>query len=233
MLRKYRAGVFALLLVVFCAGAAARAQDSAKPAAPPKAPDKPDATTDQENLPGCLNINRLSAVMRVADSDGDGILNADDNCMWVCNPDQKDSDKDGWGDVCQPTGQSIEAVICEAQLPASPPSAPDDDDGENPCPGANTQFDLNQCAARARDKADAELNKVYRELLKDTGAAERAKLRAAQLAWIKFRDAHCDYESVGNKGGSIYPMVFSFCLAKVTAGRVEQLREIMRESPEQ
>ena len=109
----------------------------------------------------------------------------------------------------------------------------DDVDREDPCPGSNTQFELNQCAARARDRADAELNKVYRELMKDAGATERAKLRAAQLAWIKFRDAHCDYESVGNKGGTIYPMVVSFCLAGVTNARVKQLQEILRESLEQ
>jgi uncharacterized protein YecT (DUF1311 family) len=108
----------------------------------------------------------------------------------------------------------------------------DDADREDPCPGSHTQFELNQCAARARDKADAELNQVYRELMKDTSGAERAKLRDAQLAWLKFRDAHCDYESIGNKGGSIYPMVASFCLAKVTRGRVEQLREIIAENSE-
>jgi uncharacterized protein YecT (DUF1311 family) len=106
-------------------------------------------------------------------------------------------------------------------------------DLEDPCPGSGSQSELNQCAARARDKADAELNKVYRELIKDTGTTERAKLRAAQLAWIKFRDTQCDYESVGNKGGSIYPMVYSFCLARVTSDRVKQLQEILREQSEQ
>jgi uncharacterized protein YecT (DUF1311 family) len=115
-----------------------------------------------------------------------------------------------------------------------PPAATQDDvDSEDPCPGSNTQFELNQCAARARDKADAELNKVYRELIKDTGTTERAKLRAAQLAWLKFRDAQCDYESVGNKGGSIYPMVSSFCQAKLTTARTKQLQEILREQLEQ
>ena len=121
----------------------------------------------------------------------------------------------------------------DAAATVTPAAEEDDADREDPCPGYHTQFELNQCAARARDKADAELNKVYRELMKDTGTTERAKLRAAQLAWIKFRDAHCDYESVGNKGGSIYPMVVSFCLAEVTGTRVKQLQEILRESLEQ
>ena len=69
--------------------------------------------------------------------------------------------------------------------------------------------------------------------MKNAGSTEQAKLRAAQLAWLKFRDAHCDYESIGDKGGSIYPMVVSFCLAEITTGRVKQLQKILREQSEQ
>ena len=127
-----------------------------------------------------------------------------------------------------PTAQQI------APAAGAPATEQDDDaDSEDPCPGSNSQHELNRCAARARDRADAELNRVYRELMKDTSGAERAKLRDAQLAWIKFRDAHCDYRSVGNTGGSIYPMVYSFCLAGVTNERVKQLREIIGENREQ
>ena len=155
MLRRFGAGVFALLLVLFCASGARAQGATTKPATQPAKQDAPAA---------------------------------------------------------------------EEQ---------DDADREDPCPGSGSQSELNQCAARARDKADAELNKVYRELMKDAGTAERAKLRAAQLAWIKFRDTQCDYESVGNKGGSIYPMVVGFCLARVTNDRVKQLQEILRESLDQ
>ncbi len=34
------------------------------------------------------------------DDDGDGIINADDNCPEVANPDQADGDRDGVGDAC-------------------------------------------------------------------------------------------------------------------------------------
>jgi len=125
------------------------------------------------------------------------------------------------------------AVSAQAAAAAAAAATQDEVDREAPCPGANTQFELTRCAARARDQADAELNNVYRGLMKDAGTTERVKLRAAQLAWIKFRDTHCDYESVGNKGGSIYPMVYSFCLAKVTVARTKQLQEILREGSEQ
>jgi uncharacterized protein YecT (DUF1311 family) len=140
----------------------------------------------------------------------------------------------------------LRAVVCACALalccagwaraqqpsPTPPPAREEarDDADEGPCPDAMTQYAMNQCAARAFQRADAELNKIYRQMWNDAGAAEKAKLRAAQLAWIKFRDAHCDYESFGNTGGSIYPMVYSFCLAEVTGERTKQFKEILKEA---
>ena len=34
------------------------------------------------------------------DTDGDGILDVVDNCIRVANPDQRDTDGDGFGNVC-------------------------------------------------------------------------------------------------------------------------------------
>lgn len=36
----------------------------------------------------------------VGDSDGDGIVDEDDNCPFIFNPDQANNDNDEWGDVC-------------------------------------------------------------------------------------------------------------------------------------
>ena len=42
-----------------------------------------------------------------SDIDGDGIPDSRDNCPNTANPDQKDSDRDGIGDVCDPCTQSV------------------------------------------------------------------------------------------------------------------------------
>jgi uncharacterized protein YecT (DUF1311 family) len=119
-------------------------------------------------------------------------------------------------------------AVCPAQQPPSAQAAQGSGQ-EDPCPGARTQQELNLCASQAFQRADAELNKLYQQLMQGAGAAEKGKLRAAQLAWLKFRDAHCEYEAFGNTGGSIYPMVYGFCLAEVTGERVKQFRDTLKE----
>ena len=46
--------------------------------------------------PTCLALGNCSA----QDSDGDGILDGDDNCDLAPNPNQEDCDMDGRGDAC-------------------------------------------------------------------------------------------------------------------------------------
>ncbi|WP_423738466.1 thrombospondin type 3 repeat-containing protein [Christiangramia lutea] len=55
--------------------------------------------SDARGTPGIDNVS-FGACFKVADTDGDGINDEDDNCPAVPNPDQLDTDGDGMGDVC-------------------------------------------------------------------------------------------------------------------------------------
>jgi uncharacterized protein YecT (DUF1311 family) len=85
------------------------------------------------------------------------------------------------------------------------------------CPGADQQ-EMNHCAAAEYQKADAELTKVYSKLDKTP------ELRAAERAWIAYRDAECAYETASNRGGSMEPMINAGCMTTMTKQRIAVLK---------
>lgn len=95
---------------------------------------------------------------------------------------------------------------------------------DDPCPNAQSQLEMNMCAGNAYKAADGELNQVYRKLVAMLDAEEKAQLKGAQTAWLKYRDAHCEFVGDQYKGGSIRPMIYSFCLADVTRNRTAELK---------
>ena len=106
------------------------------------------------------------------------------------------------------------------------------------CRDPQTQLEMNLCAGIEFERADAELNRVYRESIAGERQADRELdrrydqrpsnetiLREAQRAWVAFRDAQCTYEANGEaRGGSMEPMVHGQCLARMTRERTAQLR---------
>lgn len=49
-----------------------------------------------------VSFEQSKQLQKAVDTDKDGKSNFDDNCPGIFNPDQKDSDKDGIGDLCEP-----------------------------------------------------------------------------------------------------------------------------------
>ena len=87
------------------------------------------------------------------------------------------------------------------------------------CDTTMAQQEMNFCADLAFQAADAALNDAYAEAVKfarEVGGDAEDKLRVAQRAWVTFRDAACDAEAYPNEGGSMQPMVYSYCLARLT-----------------
>ena len=113
-------------------------------------------------------------------------------------------------------------------LLATPIAAQDVD-----CANATAQVELTYCAEQDWMDADADLNAAYKAamaLMKqidadlpqdEQGAA--ANLKAAQRAWISFRDAACAAEGYLMHGGSAEPMVIYGCRAGLTKVRAADL----------
>ena len=93
-----------------------------------------------------------------------------------------------------------------------------------------SQMGLNRCANAAYEKADAALNGVYKEITRrlKSDAAKTGLLVNAQKAWLAFRDAECTFANSANAGGTIYPMVYSECLERLTKARTAELRAYLK-----
>ena len=95
------------------------------------------------------------------------------------------------------------------------------------------QSELNRCADLDARDADAELNRVYQNLLAKLKRDDTAtkKLRTAQKAWLVFRDAHLQelYPAEGKQAeyGSIFPMCYAQVATAMTRERTAQLRRML------
>jgi uncharacterized protein YecT (DUF1311 family) len=101
------------------------------------------------------------------------------------------------------------------------------------CGKFTTQMDLNKCAVDNLKSADKALNEAYQTLTaKQVEAASKQRLKAAQRAWIAFRDRECAFE-VGPQegGGTIWPMENAGCLEGTTATRIRELKQALSCTP--
>jgi uncharacterized protein YecT (DUF1311 family) len=104
------------------------------------------------------------------------------------------------------------------------------------CTNVITQLDMNTCAAQDWEEADARLNDVYAQTLAVlqeadanypiSGDSEEDRLRAAQRAWIAYRDANCDSAGYPMRGGSAEPLLTYGCLRSMTEDRIAELQAL-------
>lgn len=94
---------------------------------------------------------------------------------------------------------------------------------------AQSQHEMNQQAAADFKKADAALNKIYAQVLAKLDEEGQAKLKAAQRAWVAFRDAQAELDADFMRGGSAAPLLHSGSLAGTTRQRTEALKEFLKQ----
>lgn len=105
------------------------------------------------------------------------------------------------------------------------------------CTEAMSTIEMNACAGADFEKADAELNRVYKQALAsipematgeqpfDTGSWEEA-LRASQRAWVAFRDAECeDHIEKFWGGGTGGTVDIIGCKTEKTEQRTKELKQ--------
>jgi uncharacterized protein YecT (DUF1311 family) len=77
--------------------------------------------------------------------------------------------------------------------------------------------------------ADAELNEIYQSLMKQLNTdSARTALKSAEMAWIKYRDATCKYETDSVRSGRFGSVFKIGCLVGETKERVAKLKEYLK-----
>lgn len=91
-----------------------------------------------------------------------------------------------------------------------------------------TQMEMTQCAGQDAAFWDRLLNAAYQQVIATLDAEREESLRAAQRAWITYRDLTCDMETARYAGGSIAPMIMQECMARLTERRARDLETYLR-----
>jgi len=92
---------------------------------------------------------------------------------------------------------------------------------------AQSQLDMNDDAIRAYEKADKELNLVYKQVIGTMSELDKTTLKTDQRKWIKIKESSCKKEAAEYEGGSMYDMIYHDCLARKTKKRITELKKML------
>jgi uncharacterized protein YecT (DUF1311 family) len=129
----------------------------------------------------------------------------------------------------------LAAAARSQELSDKKPAPPPD-----PCPASTTEMERTQCWEQLAAKAQADLTALYRQLegrirariakeqqsqLKTYRETVLQKLKAAQLAWSRYRDGECDAREQQFEGGTIAPSVHAGCVKELSERRMADLQK--------
>jgi uncharacterized protein YecT (DUF1311 family) len=81
------------------------------------------------------------------------------------------------------------------------------------------------CISTEAKQQDVRLNKAYKDLMATLSPERKKQLQEAQRAWIKFRDANCDFY-YDPDGGSLARVSANDCVMSSTARRAKELESL-------
>ena len=87
-------------------------------------------------------------------------------------------------------------------------------------------FDRIECYGAESGRQDVRLNKTYKEIMAKLASGRKKELQEVQRAWIKYRDAKCNFYYGGSEGGSMEHEIGSSCFMFETALRAKELESL-------
>ncbi|WP_262879416.1 lysozyme inhibitor LprI family protein [Roseicyclus sediminis] len=85
------------------------------------------------------------------------------------------------------------------------------------------QQQINFCLGQRYLGWQDEMERAYAAVLARLPEEDEVRMRAAQLAWVTYRDLTCEVEAGEMRGGSGEAMLRNGCLARLTERRAQDL----------
>ncbi len=96
------------------------------------------------------------------------------------------------------------------------------------CGNATTTAAMRECAGIRYNQAEQELKAVRAQLSQKLDETGKAKLQAAQSAWVQFRKANADFQADLVRGGTLAPLIQITVTADMTEARVAELKKALK-----
>lgn len=90
---------------------------------------------------------------------------------------------------------------------------------------ANTTVAMRDCSGAELKRQDVRLNQTYKSAMGSLEQPQQDKLREAQRAWVKYRDANCGMY-YGLTGGTIDQLNGAGCEVDMTKQRADELEKL-------
>lgn len=78
------------------------------------------------------------------------------------------------------------------------------------------------CIGTETNLQDTRLNKAYKEVMAQLSPSRKKQLQDAQRAWVKYRDANCNFYADPD-GGTMASVSSNDCFMSATASRAKEL----------
>jgi len=78
------------------------------------------------------------------------------------------------------------------------------------------------CIGAETQRQDKKLNTMYQNVMKSLSGENKERLKKAQQAWIKYRDANCDFYHDPD-GGTMASILGANCVMDMTTQRAKEL----------
>jgi uncharacterized protein YecT (DUF1311 family) len=101
---------------------------------------------------------------------------------------------------------------------------------QNPSIKNMSMADLYELSLKELDEANADLTSVFNKLLSLLdNDVQKNKLKASQMAWLKYRDENVDFEDSFREGGSSQRLNHVGCLISMTKNRTIELQSVIND----